>query len=287
MMLGMKTPPGTEELKRFRPQLRYELIGCGLNGHELLGTNAKRIRSKDDLFVREIDGLRWYRCLRCDSWLVLPQPTEPTEEYPPEQAEVTLPLRGKPLRDRYVLRLIAVDRALHVLLLSSLAMIVFLFAAHNQVLHADYTKYLTAFQAVNGGVTHTGELAKLGHLFKLSSRQVYEVGFVVIAYAVLEGAEMVGLWFAKRWAEYLTFIATLLFIPYEMYELIHKPTAFKIAAFVINVGITIYLLYAKRLFGIRGGGRAEHRERQHDTGWEAIERATLTRITNKKAKNHT
>ncbi len=29
---------------------------------------------------------------------------------------------------------------------------------------------------------------------------------------------------------------------------------FKVIAFVVNVAIAIYLLYAKRLFGLRGGG---------------------------------
>jgi hypothetical protein len=35
------------------------------------------------------------------------------------------------------------------------------------------------------------------------------IGIVVVAYAVLEGLEAVGLWFARRWAEYLTFVARM------------------------------------------------------------------------------
>ena len=45
-------------------------------------------------------------------------------------------------------------------------------------------------------------------------------------------------------------------------------------ALVINLAVAAYLLYAKRLFGVRGGGRAERAEREADTGWTAIERAT-------------
>jgi hypothetical protein len=33
-----------------------------------------------------------------------------------------------------------------------------------------------------------------------------------------------------------------------------------------------YLLYAKRLFGLRGGGAAEEAARAWDTGWAALER---------------
>ena len=66
--------PGTERPRRFRPKLRYELIGCGLHGHEILGTDAAALRAEDELFARDSGGLRWYRCLRCDSWLALTPP---------------------------------------------------------------------------------------------------------------------------------------------------------------------------------------------------------------------
>ena len=103
---------------------------------------------------------------------------------------------------------------------------------------------------------------------------MYLVGAVIAAYAGLEGVEAVGLWYGKRWAEYLTFVATIVFVPYEIHELIKSVTALKVVALIINVAIAVYLLYAKRLFGLRGGGRAERAEREADTGWTAIERAT-------------
>jgi hypothetical protein len=49
-----------------------------------------------------------------------------------------------------------------------------------------------------------------------------------------------------------------------------------VLALVINVAIVAYLLVAKRLFGLRGGGRAERAEQAADTGWAPIERATPT-----------
>src|SRR5580700_2876760 len=116
--------PGTERPRRYRPKLRYELIGCGLHGHELLGTDAAELRAEDEVFARESGGLRWYRCLRCDSWVALTPPAHPAHKYPPSRDEVTLPLRGKPLRDRYVLRLIALERVVHFVVLGSLATVV-------------------------------------------------------------------------------------------------------------------------------------------------------------------
>src|SRR5579875_1626041 len=93
--------PGTERPRRFVPRLRYELISCGLLGHELVGTYAAEIRDQDAIFARPdpVPGLRWHRCLRCDSWLPLPRPENPAREFPPEREQVQLPLRGRPLRD--------------------------------------------------------------------------------------------------------------------------------------------------------------------------------------------
>src|SRR5690349_3861075 len=94
----VRRPPGTERPRRFRPRLRYELIGCGLHGHELLGTDVAHVRHEDALVLRvDADGLRWYRCLRCDSWLPLPPPVHPERDYLPARDEITLPLRGKAL----------------------------------------------------------------------------------------------------------------------------------------------------------------------------------------------
>ena len=106
----------------------------------------------------------------------------------------------------------------------------------------------------------------------MRSSTLYWVAAAAAAYAVLEGLEAVGLWYQRRWAEYLTFIATIVFLPYEIYELTKTVSALKVVALVINLAIALYLLYAKRLFGLRGGGAAEARERAHDVGWEALER---------------
>jgi uncharacterized membrane protein (DUF2068 family) len=269
--------PGTEKPRRFRPKLRYELIGCGLHGHEILGTDAAALRPEDELFARDSGGLRWYRCLRCDSWLALTPPQHPARKYPPARDEIMLPLRGKPLRDRYVLRLIALDRILHFLVWSALAAAILLFASDRAALDAEFTRILYALQGGAGGPMRTsnhGIVHDLQYVFAVNIRNLYLVGAAVAAYAVLAGVEAVGLWFAKRWAEYLTFVAIIVFLPIEVGELIKSVTWIKVLALVINLAVAAYLLYAKRLFGARGGGRAERAEREADTGWTPIERAT-------------
>ena len=95
---ALAAAPGTEQPRRYRPKLPYELIGCGLHGHELLGTDATALRPEDSMFAREAGGLRWYRCLRCDAWVALPPPTAPARRFPPDRAQVTVPLRRRSRR---------------------------------------------------------------------------------------------------------------------------------------------------------------------------------------------
>jgi uncharacterized membrane protein (DUF2068 family) len=270
-------PPGTERPKRYRPKLRYELIDCGLHGHELLGTDAARLRDEDALFAREGDGLRWYRCLRCDSWVALSPPPEPSVPYPPRRDDVMLPLRGRALRDRYVLRLIALDRVLHFLVLTALAVALFLFARNRAVLNEDFARILNDLQGGVGGPVNSsshGVVHDLRRLFAVNITNLYLLAAAAATYAALEGTEAVGLWLGRRWAEYLTFVATVVFVPYEIYELTKSITWLKLLTLAINLLIVIYLLLAKRLFGLRGGGKAVQAERAQDNGWPAIEQAT-------------
>ena len=54
---------------------------------------------------------------------------------------------------------------------------------------------------------------------------------------MVEAVEAVGLWHERRWAEYLTALATAGFLPFEIDELIKRVTVFRVSALVINVAI--------------------------------------------------
>jgi uncharacterized membrane protein (DUF2068 family) len=269
-----------EKPRRFVPRFHWELLACGVDGHELVGLEVSRVRPEDSPVLREIDGVRWYRCLRCDSWLPLPPPSEGevTREHLPPLEQIDLPLRGKPLRDKIVLRAIAIDRALHFVVLGLLAVAVLLFANHQHDLHDRFYRVLDDLQLAFGGNQSHGNkhglLHSLDQLFTLKSSKIRLAAAGIGAYALLEGAEAIGLWYQRRWAEYLTFIATVALLPLEIYELSHKVSPFKIIALIVNVAIVVYLLLAKRLFGLRGGVAAEEALRERDVGVQALSRTT-------------
>jgi uncharacterized membrane protein (DUF2068 family) len=251
-----------------RPANRFELFTCGWKGHVLVGTDAAAVSAGDAAVVRESADGRWYHCLRCYDWVLADLPLAPTRPTVPGRDEIELPLRGPLLRDRYVLRLIACDRAVHVVVLSVLTVIIFFVAGNHDSLQRDYTQIVEAF----GGPSQSHPfLGAFRHLLRVTTTHLYEAGAVVLAYAVLEATEMVGLWLTKRWAEYLTFVATVILIPFEVYELTSSVSALKLVTFVINVAIAAYLLWSKRLFGLHGGRRAEHERLRSAVSWEALD----------------
>ncbi len=253
-----------------RPANRFELFTCGWQGHVLVGTDAARVSEADAAVVRQVGDVRWYHCLRCYDWVAVPAPAAPARDTVPARHEIELPLRGRLLRDRYVLRLIACDRAIHVSVLAVLAVIIFFVAGDHDALQHDYTQLVEAF----GGPSQAHPfLGHFKHLFTITSTHLYEAGAVVVAYGALEATEMVGLWLAKRWAEYLTFVATVVLIPFEIYELTSSVSALKLVTFVLNVVIAAYLLWSKRLFGLHGGQRAETERLRSAVSWDALERS--------------
>ncbi len=81
----------------------------------------------------------------------------------------------------------------------------------------------------------------LEKLVGVGDRQL--VGFSVIAflYAALLYVEAIGLWLQKRWAEYLTAIASTLLIPVEIYEIYERFTWVRIIILAINIFVVWYL----------------------------------------------
>jgi uncharacterized membrane protein (DUF2068 family) len=77
---------------------------------------------------------------------------------------------------------------------------------------------------------------------QLGPRHVAVAGIALLGYATLYAVEGVGLWLGKRWAEYLTVIATASLIPFEVWELTRGVSGLKVIALVLNIVIVAYLV---------------------------------------------
>ena len=87
---------------------------------------------------------------------------------------------------------------------------------------------------------------------RLPPTRIGELAVAAVAYAALFTTEGIGLLHAKRWAEWLTIIATTSFIPFEIVEVVHKVTAVRIALVAANAAIVVYLVW--RRVTLRGHG---------------------------------
>ena len=83
----------------------------------------------------------------------------------------------------------------------------------------------------------------------LSPARLEALGIGAFLYAALFATEGVGLWLRKRWAEFLTVIATLTFVPVAVFELTRKVSPSRLAALVLNLVVVAYL--ARRLLSRR------------------------------------
>jgi len=72
------------------------------------------------------------------------------------------------------------------------------------------------------------------------------LGVGSLVYAVVFFVEGIGLLRRRRWAEYMTTIITISFIPLEIYEMIEKGSVLKAAVIVINIAVVIYLIWRLR-----------------------------------------
>ena len=85
-----------------------------------------------------------------------------------------------------------------------------------------------------------GLVMKLG-LF--NDRKLAAISAGSFFYTALLTTEGVGLLLKKHWAEYLTIIATALFIPLELYEIVKRLSVGKIIVLIINIAMVVYLIY--------------------------------------------
>jgi uncharacterized membrane protein (DUF2068 family) len=77
----------------------------------------------------------------------------------------------------------------------------------------------------------------------LTDAKLWTVAAVGSMYAILRFVEAYGLWYARTWAEWIALISGSLYVPFEIYKLIHRQSLFHISVLVINLAIVLYMAY--------------------------------------------
>lgn len=84
----------------------------------------------------------------------------------------------------------------------------------------------------------------------IDQRRLREIGFGTFLYSALALTEGVGLLREKVWAEYLTLVLTVSFLPWELYELARRPSWFRLSLLLINLAVLWYLVWLLRRKGL-------------------------------------
>jgi uncharacterized membrane protein (DUF2068 family) len=78
----------------------------------------------------------------------------------------------------------------------------------------------------------------------LTDAKLWTIAAGALSYSVLRFAEAYGLWYARAWAEWIALISGTLYLPFEIYKLVHKQNLFHISVFLLNVAVVLYMVYA-------------------------------------------
>ncbi|GAA2829580.1 DUF2127 domain-containing protein [Kitasatospora paracochleata] len=254
-------------------KLDWDRRTCARRGHITYAPDEAALRER--LHARTALGEAW-RCLRCgDFALGAPHGTGPAEDAP-------LVPRGKALRDLFILRFLAVERLLRGLLVVIAAWAVWKFSNSQDAMKRIFDENLTVFRPVTDhfhwDLEHSPIVDTIRKTFDYHHNTLVLVAGALLVYAAIEIIEAFGLWWGKRWAEYLTVVATAAFLPLEVYELTEHVSVLKICTLVLNILAVLWILLSKRLFGLRGGLEAFEAER-HSASLLEVEEAAGTVLT--------
>ena len=245
---------------------RWELVTCGFAGHVTYAPDeealADRLSGKTGL------GEVW-RCLRCGDFAL----GEPHGRGHAEDAPMIM--RGKALRQAFIIRALAVERLFRAVVILLAAYAVWKFRGARGAIQATLDRDLPIFRAAGFKVDQMTVVHELEKALAAKPSTLAVLTLMLVAYAVVELIEGVGLWLLKRWGEYFAVIATSVFLPLEIHDLTKGITMTRVVTFTINIAAVIYLLISKRLFGLRGGRKAYDEERRGEQLLD-VERAAMT-----------
>ena len=143
----------------------------------------------------------------------------------------------------FLLRLIVLEKGL-------LGLLALLFSAGLlSIMHRDLASFaIQLADALNLNIDNRFLKLILTQLMDVKVSTLVGVSVVGFVYSILNFVEAFGLAMRYRWAEYLTVIATALFIPFEVYQLFVHMTLFRWTALIINILIVVFLVRHTEMF---------------------------------------
>ena len=247
--------------------MEWNLRSCSRHGHVTYAPDEAEYRAKLEATTPLGDA---WRCLRCGTYVL----GDPHGAGPAEQAPVLL--RGKALRAAFILRALAIERWVRGLIVVLLGVAVFKLKSTQVSLKELFDKDLKSlrpfFKQIHFNVSDSSTVHAVMKTLNAKPSTLNLIASGLLFYGLLQIVEGIGLWSLRRWGEYVAVVGTSLFIPLEVYEVVDGATWLKIVALLVNVAAVVYLVYSKRLFGLRGG-HAAYEASLHEVSLLEVEEA--------------
>jgi uncharacterized membrane protein (DUF2068 family) len=93
---------------------------------------------------------------------------------------------------------------------------------------------------------------------RVTDSQLWMFASGLFAYSSLRFIEAYGLWCTRVWAEWLAILSGLVYMPFEIHEILHKSTPIRWGLLVINIALVAYVAWVR--YTGRHLARATHRE---------------------------
>ena len=140
------------------------------------------------------------------------------------------------------------DRGLLLIGLFKLGKAIFFFSigiGAFHLLHRDLDEEVTRFALAMHRWDPEGRLVNLllEKVDLIDPHRLRMIGLGTFAYSAIALTEGIGLLYEMPWAEYLTLTLTASFLPWELYELFHRPDWLRAALLLINLGVLAYLVW--------------------------------------------
>lgn len=133
------------------------------------------------------------RCVRCDAWVC-------REAVDRQADKVPWPRRGEQLHDAIILRLVALDRAFHALILIPAGVLLSWLWLRLDVLSPEARSLAERLASASKEMGHVGGLlnSAANRVATLNRDHVRNLALAALAFGLIEAIEAVGLWLERR-----------------------------------------------------------------------------------------
>jgi uncharacterized membrane protein (DUF2068 family) len=97
---------------------------------------------------------------------------------------------------------------------------------------------------------HVNPDRRMSHVLMRAAGRIMDADVITVlgiamVYSCLRFVESYGLWRQRVWAEWLAIVSGAIYLPYELYKLVQRPTAVHWVILLINIGVVVYIAWVR------------------------------------------